>query len=197
MLATIKAKLFSLLKPVQKLMQRLGAREKVITAFHVNQILSMVKPGDILLSYEAQRFTSVFIPGKWDHASIVTERLDVMEAVGDFYIKGENKGGVRRVQLIEWLYKKDHVSLIRPLFEDPLINFKAGENANRYEGEGYDYSFSLNNETIYCSELVYLCYQPLDSCFMNHITKEILPQDYLKACFFKEAKFVLLYSTRV
>jgi len=178
-------------------MQRLGRKETIITSEQVNNFNNLVLPGDILLSYEAQRFTSLFIKGNFDHAAIVTSRGTVMEAVGDQYVRGNNTGGVREVDLTEWLYKKDHVCLIRPIYKTDIVNKLAAANSFFYKGLGYDYGFRLGSELVYCSELVYLCYEKEDKEFMGHVgDRQILPIEYLEMCLNNKSKFKLIYNTR-
>lgn len=185
------------LKPIQIFMQRLGRKETIITSNQVSDIQKLIQRGDILLSYEAQRFTSFFIKGNFDHAAIVTSRYSVMEAVGDMYANGNNFGGVREVDLEEWLYKKDHVAVIRPVYKDITVNIYAAANSFFYKGLGYDYGFRLGAELVYCSELVYLCYEKEDKEFMGHVgDRQILPIEYLEMCTTRPDKFKLIYNTR-
>ena len=163
--------------PFQKWIQRRGRLETIMTNEQVDKIMALVRPGDILLSYEAQRWTSIFIKGFYDHAVILSSRGTIVEAVGDRFVNGKNIGGVREVDLEEWLYKKDHVALIRVNHASSPI---AGMNALTYVGRGYDYTFSHDNEDVYCSELPYLCYRTEWSGFLSEFEgDEILPQLYL------------------
>lgn len=183
--------------PIQKWVQRRGRRETVITKEQVKRTMALARPGDILGSYEDQRWTSGFIKGEYDHAAIVTNKGTVMEAVGDLfrrqpkkyfwdcfpdYIRNEdgtrkNFGGVREVDMEEWLYKKDHHFLVR--VNHPSA-FAAGHGSFNYKGRGYDYTFSHDNEDIYCSELPYACWKPLFPEFLAEFEgDEILPQLYL------------------
>lgn len=178
-------------------LQRRGRRETIITDLSVSSIMSVAKPGDILISFEDQRWTSFFIKGDFDHAAIITEDMQVVESVGDLFYNGKNLGGVRKVPLMGWLYKKDHVALIRPNLSSPECNLKAARNSLKYIGKAYDYSFSMNGETIYCSELPYLCYTTEDITFMDVILrKEILPIDYLTMCDIQPYRFMVLFNTR-
>ena len=181
MLAKIKSWILRLSIPFQKWIQRRGRRETIITKAQVDRIMSLARPGDILLSYESQRWTSMFIKGFYDHAVILSSRGSIVEAVGDKFVNGKNVGGVREVDLEEWLYKKDHVALIRVNHASSHI---AGMNALKYVGRGYDYSFSHGNEKVYCSELPYLCYRTDWPGFLKELPedKEILPQYYLDFC---------------
>lgn len=176
----IKTWLLNLLIPVQKLLQQTGEQEALITHEQVELIKKIIKPGDILLSFEFGRPTSKLIKGFWDHAAIYTDQSTVMEAVGDKIKAGVNIGGVKEVDLEEWLYKKDHVAIVRPTYTDDFINRLASREAMVYKGKGYDYTFSIGSETVYCSELVYLCYRQHDKNFMAWVKsdQEILPQDY-------------------
>lgn len=163
--------------PFQKWIQRRGRLETMMANEQVDKIMALVRPGDILLSYEAQRWTSMFIKGFYDHAVIVSSRRSAVEAVGDKFVNGKNIGGVREVPLVEWLYKKDHVALIRVNHPGFL---QAGKNSEGYKGRGYDYTFKRNNENIYCSELPYACWKPVFAEFLAEFEgDEILPQLYL------------------
>lgn len=188
----------------------MGRKETIMTRSMVDKILDLVQPGDIVLSYEAQRFTSLFIPSKWDHASIVSDLFHVVEAVGDDKIKHrigdgqfiiENKGGVRELDFTEWLYKKDHVCVIRPVMKDnELAGTIAGNEAKTFVGRNYDYKFKLGVEELYCSELVYISWKKAYPHFLSHIPldKEILPVDYLKVCGKSDGNisFQLIFNTR-
>jgi uncharacterized protein YycO len=169
-----------LMIPIQKWFQRRGRRETIMTKKIVGILMSEIRPGDILLSYEAQRYTSIFIKGFYDHAVIVSSRGTVVEAVGDYFINGYNVGGVREVPLEEWLYKKDHVALVRVKIKKGLVD-KAAEHSLKYIGRNYDYCFSSENETVYCSELAYLCYREVWPPFFESLDedREILPQMYI------------------
>jgi uncharacterized protein YycO len=201
MLKRIKAWILSSTIPLQKWVQQQGRLETVITKSIVDRIQMLAQPGDILLSYEAQRWTSRLIKGFYDHATIVSSRGSVVEAVGDLYkrhprarwwhLRGEwirnedgskmNFGGVREVPLEEWLYKKDYVAVIRV---DHASAHIAGMNALKYVGKGYDYKFSHDNEEVYCSELPYLSFRTDWKEFLIEVpdNKEILPQMYYDLC---------------
>lgn len=198
-----------LLIPIQKFLQRVGNQESFVTEEQVLKALRILRAGDILLSYESGRPTSWFIKGYYDHAAIVTSDRYVVEAVGDkFERQGRrrvNVGGVRKVHLRDWLSKKDSFAIIRPIYrtkDDKKINFLASETSLYYQGLGYDYYFSKNNHKVYCSELVYMCYERHDPQFMMHIPdgKEILPMDYYNLCAkpneFEHMFFSLKYEAR-
>lgn len=159
-----------LLKPIQVFLQRIGHIESKFTKADVDQLLKIIKAGDVLGSYESGRFTSWLIKGDYDHAAIVNENLYVVEAVGDKMVYGMNVGGVRKVPLEEWIWKKTHIFVAR--HKNPMMAQAAALNANKYIGKGYDYAFSSKNETMYCSELCYVCYKQEQFSFMSEIDED-------------------------
>lgn len=172
--------LLKVLKPIQIFMQSLGRAEPKMSRESVDLAMSLIKTGDILLSYEKQRFTSLFIPGKYKHAAIMSPS-GVIEAVGDKFVDGKNIGGVRKVDLEEWLFLMDNVAVVRPMMNQE-INYIAGCNALSYVGLGYDYEFKLDKSAIYCSELVYLCYASEGDLFKGLEKIKIPPQKFRNMC---------------
>lgn len=209
MLLKIKSLFLWLTTPFQKFLQQVGNQEALMTNEQVDRCLQLIQDGDILLSYESGRPTSIFIKGYYDHAALVTAKKTIMEAVGDYFVKDyrvkKNLGGVRQVDLEEWLFKKDSVCIIRPVYDSEKHKINHNKIASRsvffYEGLGYDYNFKYGNETVYCSELVYASYKKNDLMFMYHIpeNKEILPNDYYTACFESKRSdmfFQIIYEAR-
>jgi uncharacterized protein YycO len=186
----IRSRILQFLKPIQIWFQRRGYIENEFTTEIIDSLLMRIKPGDILLSYESGRYTSMFIKGEWDHAAIVNENLYVVEAVGDKFVNSKNIGGVRKVKLEEWLWKKNHICVLRYLAESAI---ESAKKSNDFVGRNYDYSFTKDDKTIYCSELVYHCYLPFNKFFMDHIDADddILPIDYLNS-----RHLSLIYNSR-
>lgn len=202
MLNNIKIFLLRLLTPIQKLLQKSGPQETLITEEEVNLIKSLIRPGDILLTRENQHPTGIFIKGKYKHAAIQSIRNTVVEAVGDNFKIDKatgvktNLGGVREVPLEKFLYGKDAVALIRPSFAFDFANRAAANESLDYIGRNYDYTFSLSDSRIYCSELIYLCYSKFEKAFAAEIDHEdILPTEYLDLCF-TTSYMHLIYETK-
>lgn len=185
-------KLLLFLKPIQIFIQRLGYTESDFTVEIVDKLLSKIKAGDIVGSYESGRFTSIFIKGNYDHAAMVNDSLYVVEAVGDKFANGKNVGGVRKVRLEEWIWKKNHIFVAR--HKNPEVAKLASVEVNKHIGKNYDYGFQHGDETLYCSELEYTAYKPFDSTFMNKVqdNDEILPIDYIN-----DPALTLIYDSRV
>ena len=187
----LKHLLLNLLTPFQKFIQRLGYIENNFTVEDVDYMAELCQAGDILGSYESGRFTSMFIKGEYDHIAMVTDDMMVIEAVGDKFVNGINFGGVRKVPLKEWIWKKNHIFIMR--HKTYGIGTKASKSYYTLIGMSYDYTFDRGNEKMYCSEIPYICYQQHDQYFLSNVpaTKEILPIDYL-AC----TSLELLWDTR-
>jgi uncharacterized protein YycO len=177
----LKYLILSLLTPIQKWIQRIGYIENSFTVEDVDYMAALCQPGDILGSYETGRITSWFIKGEYDHIAMVTDDMMVIEAVGDKFVDGKNIGGVRKVRLKEWIWKKNHVFIMR--HKTYGIGTKASKSYYTLLGMSYDYTFDRGNEKMYCSEIPYVCYHTHDQYFLSNVpaTKEILPIDYL-AC---------------
>lgn len=195
-------KLMLLTKPFQMFLQQHGRIESRFTEEYVNHLLLMIRPGDIVGSYESGRPTSILIKGAYDHVAIVDNNLYVVEAIGDLYRKvptmkwwkflpfsfeyvknpdgtKKNYGGVRKVKLEEWIWKKDDVFVVR--HHDNQKAVLASIQCGKYVGKDYDYEFCRNNELFCCSEIPYVSFKPFDESFMHHIPEDkmLLPIDYL------------------
>ena len=176
-----KQLILSILKPIQIFIQRLGYIENAFTEEDVDYMFALCQAGDILGSYESGRVTSWFIKGEYDHIAMVTDDKMVIEAVGDKFANGKNVGGVRKVPLKEWIWKKNHIFIMRHK------TYGIGTKASRYYytllGTSYDYAFDRGNEKMYCSEIPYICYHTHDQYFLSNVQshQSILPIDYL-AC---------------
>lgn len=211
----VKHFLLWLFIPVQKWFSRRGNQESKITKDAVDEIMNRAQGGDILLSFEFGRPTSLGIPGEWDHTAMINDVLDVVDAVGDLFIyksyslkdyildffrknkkvKRINIGGVRKTPLEKWLYNMDGVALIRPITPNPDHNMMAAKRCNQFVGLGYDYIFTIGGEKIYCSELPYVSYiKDFPSFLWYHKGDEILPQYYRDMCDERPQHFQLIYE---
>ena len=182
--------LLRIFTPIQKIMQKLGRSEPKMNRDSVDLAMSLIQVGDIIVTHENQRLTSLFIKGEYDHAAIVSPS-GVVEAVGDDFDPkwGLNVGGVRKVDLEEFLFLMDKVAIIRPIIGKEE-NYIAGCNALSYIGKGYDYEFKIDKDKIYCSELVYLSYKEFG--IFDFGKKQILPQQFRDLC--DDVNFKLIFE---
>lgn len=179
--------LLRLFTPIQKIMQKLGRSEPKMNRDAVDLAMSLIQVGDIIATHENQRLTSLFIKGEYDHAAIVGPS-GIIEAVGDQIIDGKNIGGVRKVDIEEFLFLMDKVAIIRPIIGKEE-NYIAGCNALSYLGKGYDYEFKIDKNKIYCAELVFLAYKEFG---IFHFEKQIFPQEFRDLC--DDVKFKLIFE---
>ena len=141
---------------------------------------SKLVPGDIIVTRKRGEPTNVFIPGFYTHS---------MMYVGDANVVEATSLGVHETDVLDALMSKDHFAILRPKFcsqvEMKLIANKAKELKSK--NIKYDYSFELDNEAFYCSELIYFCYKSvLQNKFPFDMretlgVKTVTPQDYYNA----------------
>lgn len=163
--------ILSFLWPLQRLIQILKKPSPKITKQQVDKILSVIEPGDILLSYESMHLSNIFIKGEYDHAAIVATPLTVVEAVYPMSCA---------VPIEEWLYKKDSVIVIRHGFSFATRE-AAGLAALTLAFIKYDFSFSRKDKRLYCTELVVEAYRKIIPSYLSHKKKDNLePVTYLK-----------------
>ena len=76
------------------------------------------------------------------------------------------------MKLEDWLWRKNQIAVLR--HHNKIVADKASVECKRYVGCEYDYSFSKNNKTYYCSELVYISYTKFDPTFMAFVAVGVL-----------------------
>lgn len=192
----IKYYILGAISPIQRFLQKLGRAEPKMDRGAVDLAMSLVQEGDILLSFERQRITSLFIKGKYKHAAMLAANGKIVEAVGDKFVENNgvmtNIGGVREIDLEEWLFLMDAVAIVRPCL-DKEVRHLASANALSYLGKNYDYQFRTgDSKHIYCSELPLLCYRKEIKFLSDYEQKEILPHDYRELC--DDVNFKLIYE---
>lgn len=157
---SLRLKLLEWLTPLQKLASRLGNPEPKLSEDFAVLVKGIIENGDVLLSKENWRLTSLFIKGFYKHAAIYRNGY-VIEAVGDYWVwengKKVKRNGVRRVELLHWLYGKDSVAVQRPETDGEIKNLAAWM-AEIQLGKKYDYTFFGGSKAFYCSGLIVFAY---------------------------------------
>lgn len=195
-------------KPVQMWMQRFGYIEPRFGKEDINVMIGIIKAGDVLGSYETGRITGYFIKGAYDHVGIVDAGLYVIESVGDMMvaekrvtlmykikrllnkvpkIKYQNLGGVRRVPLEDWLWRKNEIFISR--HKNFQVALRAASESNTFMGKDYDYGFKEGNDKYSCTELVKECFrigQP------NYMAKNRIP---LPIQFLTQTDMIVIYNS--
>lgn len=116
----------------------------------IREILDVLKPGDILFRRYDGYITSILTPGYWSHAGLYVGDNKVVHAIG---------AGVVEEDILDFC-RTDSVGVCR--FKN--VNQDIVENAidtsyDMIEDHiGYDYAFAANNNAVYCTEMVNICY---------------------------------------
>lgn len=123
---------------------------KKITSVDYRIVTETIKPGMGIISRTNGELANLFIPGYWGHIGVYVGGRKIIEAVGSH--------GVREVDLIDFLFKKDEILLIEAAFADEEERLCAAEWVKEQVGKPYDHYFNRTNDAFYCSELYFQAY---------------------------------------
>lgn len=166
--------------PLSKLLSKWHRPESKFTSAQYIDAKNVLLSGDILLSEVEWELSNYFIPKTYKHAAIYFNGL-VYESVTH---------GVRSITLEEWLFKKDHVAIVRAKFEITASMLFLGKSfLDQNIGEPYDFSFKLEGTSSwYCSKYAYEFLLAMNPSFgQTFILRETLgeltvkPDDFLLA----------------
>lgn len=168
-----------------------GSR-KLITSKDYRSIKPFLRPGMVILSYTRGEFSNWFIPGDWAHAAFIVDSTTVIEATTH---------GVVKTDLTDFMFKKDFIILLEPLFATELQMNEAVKIALSMEGLPYNYRMEYsasgtNIKGFYCSELLTYAFKKACS-FMPFTLRKILgimtvaPGDFYEA----KDKFKLVWES--
>ena len=168
-------------KKVEKLIEKFGSRYQTLKAIAFTevgdlkdpvsrgiqfsdsqrkQLYSLLKPGDIILTYSEGYMSNIFLPGTFKHGIVYTgkwanpkEENDLIEAVSE----GVVSGTLNRV-----LDKHVNRLVIFRLLKDSVQVSKALQNTQSFLGNNYDFYFDFNDASSQvCTELIYRSYSGL------------------------------------
>jgi len=114
-----------------------------VTGEDIREISKLVKSGDIILR-GFNRYVSSYFLGEWSHVGIMETNTDIIHSISK---------GVVRNDLFEFL-KTDHVIILRPNLSESETKFVINKVKN-YIGVSCDFDFEMNDDSLYCSELLY------------------------------------------
>lgn len=117
-------------------------------------LLRLAKPGSIVLTHTDYNLCNSLIPGRWDHATLVSAKGRVLEATRE---------GVHESSFSKLLSHCDAVCILEPMFGTEEQANAAVSAARSQIGKPYDYDFEYRLEggtSYYCSEL---CWWSWDS----------------------------------
>lgn len=143
-------KLMRLLKPITFLIGKCNIpHKKQITQQQIDEILSVINPGDIILSHTKFCASNLFISGYWKHAAMYCF-YNVVEAVDPV---------VRTLPARKFFTSKDAIIVLRFSGMTNKKKDQIAKEAAKHIGKKYDYYFQKSIKRLYCSELVKTCYE--------------------------------------
>ena len=114
---------------------------KKMTEEECEEIISILKPGDVVLSHTDGELSNLFLE-YWGHGMIISTS-GLYEAV---------TLGVRETNMMYAFSRKDDIIVLRPRF--PIYENQLESWCKYAEGTSYDYNFETSAEKLYCFEMV-------------------------------------------
>lgn len=120
-----------------------------VSGADTRDILSKVRPGDLILRKYKHYLDGYFIPGKYSHTGIYIGKGQMIHAIAE---------GVQYIDLIEFT-RCDGIAILRPVKGQK----RAIELAKKFVVDGipYDFDFKEGEKALYCHELGAACYSNL------------------------------------
>ena len=113
-----------------------------------HQVYDAIQPGDIILTTDKRKLTTVLIPGEWAHAAICVSKdkqFEVAEMTHTDYTKST---------VADVCFEADRVRVLRGQFS-PQYRTRFINKCKSFEGVPYDDQFELGIKALSCSELVW------------------------------------------
>ena len=120
--------------------------------FIYHALYEKLKPGDVILSYDKKKLTTLLIPGQFSHASMcvsLDQNWEVSEMTHSDYTKST---------FFDICKESDRVVLMRCIHSTPGVIEDAISRCKSFSGAEYDFEFKLGVKALYCSELVHQSY---------------------------------------
>lgn len=117
-----------------------------------HKLYSSLKSGDVILTIDKKKLTTLLIPGEFSHAAMCVstdQNWEVSEMTHDDYTKST---------FFDICKESDRVVILRPDLNQDAME-KAIQKCKSLEGAEYDALFDLGVESLYCSELIYQSYE--------------------------------------
>lgn len=114
-----------------------------------SELLTLLEPGDVLVTRKEHSLTNYFLPGYWPHAALYVGSGRVVEALAD---------GVQE-RSVESPFAVDAIAAIRPQLSTEQIEV-ALERAHSHVGKPYDFDFDFTRaDRMVCTEVVYRSFE--------------------------------------
>lgn len=118
-----------------------------------HKMYNKLKPGDVILTLDKKKLTSLLIPGNFSHAAMCVskdERWEISEMTHTNYTLST---------FFDICKESDRVVILRCMEATQDQINKAIDKCKSFRNAKYDLNFSLGVESLYCSELVYQSYE--------------------------------------
>ena len=117
-----------------------------------NKLYAELQPGDVLLTIDKKKLTTMLIPGEFSHAAMCVSKGT------DWEISEMTHNNYDKTTFFDVCRMADRVVVLRPQLGKDIVD-EAIETCRSFDGVEYDNTFSLGVEALYCSELVYESYK--------------------------------------
>lgn len=126
-------------------------RNKMLSGEQIEEIRQTLQPGDVLLETNDeypgwQLNAKLFLKSDWVHAALYVGNGQIIDATTE-------RNGVAPIDLDRFA-KCHHLAVIRPHYKTEQDRDAAVQYAHASIGVPYDYDWSLDNDTQYCTEFV-------------------------------------------
>lgn len=146
-----------------------------------------LRPGDVILSYDKKKLSTLLIPGRFSHAALCVDKgvpWEVSEMTHKGYVKST---------FFDICKESDFVAILRhiDIDDDGIANVVS--KCKSFYPSKYDVSFSLGVKFLYCSELVYQSF-PANSLGANLDDFAGLGRPYISPSGLRQAKNLILVA---
>ena len=118
-----------------------------------HRLYKLLQPGDVLLTIDKKKLTTLLIPGDFSHAAMCVSMDGIWE------VSEMTHSDYTKSTFFDVCKESDRVVIMRCTnCTQEQIN-KAIEKCKSFEGAVYDNAFDVGVQALYCSELIYQSYE--------------------------------------
>ncbi len=148
---------------------------------------AILRPGDIILTRDDHKLSTLCIPGRYPHAALCVGRFKQGDSWNSYEVAEMLADGYTKSNFFDICHESDHVLILRCNDWDADYIEKVIKKCKTFDGCLYDFQFTLGVKALYCSELVYqadferrLKITTADALGLG-IVRYVAPQDILDA----------------
>ncbi len=150
---------------------------KMMTSKDYRSCKAVMRNGMILITNTNGELTSMLIPGFFSHVGMIVDPNTIIEATGK---------GVHKTDLIDFILSRDYAVLLKPKWLNYEQMDEAAMIAVANEGRPYDFEFSADTKSFYCSELAFHSYKMIDPSSPIELRNRMgqmtfVPEDFWRA----------------